>query len=145
MHPCCSKYLICSGEPPSVALEMDQAASFLISTSAVARRCTSGGMTFASMTAWICSRVPAVMFEIALHASLLMPFLGELSCTEHKGSWGKGGRGRAEVSTGVARIVGRGGGTGLSAQGDDAGVHGAVAAREEGRRWPIPCRAVRTG
>ena len=79
MHPCCSKYLICSGEPPSVALEMDQAASFLISTSAVARRCTSGGTTFASMTAWICSRVPAMMFEIAQHASLRMPFFCEWS------------------------------------------------------------------
>jgi hypothetical protein len=34
--------------------------------------------------------VPAMMFEIAQHASLRMPFLGELSCAEHKGLRGRG-------------------------------------------------------
>ena len=54
MHPCCTRYLICSGEPPDVAFEIDHAASFLMSNSAVARSWTSGGMMFASITAWIC-------------------------------------------------------------------------------------------
>lgn len=33
----------------------------------------------ASMTAWICSLFPAVMFEMVQQASLRMPFLDELS------------------------------------------------------------------
>eukprot|EP00966_Prymnesium_polylepis_P057039 1321195-Prymnesium_polylepis.1 len=55
---------------------MDQAASFLMSNSATCSRCINGGMMFASMTAWICSRVPAVMLEIVQHASFRMPFFG---------------------------------------------------------------------
>lgn len=39
----------------------------------------SGGMMFASMTAWICSLLPAVMLEMVQQASLRMPFLDELS------------------------------------------------------------------
>ena len=69
-------YLICSGEPPEVALDMDQAASFLMSNSATDSKCTRGGMMFASMTAWICSRVPAVMLEMVQQASLRIPFFG---------------------------------------------------------------------
>lgn len=38
-------------------------------------RATSGGMMAASMTAWICSFVPAVMFEMVQQASFLMLFL----------------------------------------------------------------------
>lgn len=34
---------------------------------------------FASMTAWICSLLPAVMLEMVQHASLRMPFFDELS------------------------------------------------------------------
>src|SRR6056297_2204841 len=79
MHPCVTRYLICSLEPPEVAFEMDHAASFLMSNSAVASSSTSGGTMFASMTDWICSRVPAVILEMVQHASLRMPFLGELS------------------------------------------------------------------
>mmetsp|Transcript_14385 Transcript_14385/g.35664 ORF Transcript_14385/g.35664 Transcript_14385/m.35664 type:complete len:234 (+) Transcript_14385:196-897(+) len=86
MHPCETRYLICSGEPPEVAFEIDHAASFLMSNSAVASRCTSGGMMLASITAWICSRVPAVMLEMVQHASLRMPFFGLLSSASSRGS-----------------------------------------------------------
>ena len=46
-----------------MAFEIDHAASFLMSNSAVASKWTSGGMMLDSMTCWICSRVPAVMLE----------------------------------------------------------------------------------
>mmetsp|Transcript_45701 Transcript_45701/g.148557 ORF Transcript_45701/g.148557 Transcript_45701/m.148557 type:complete len:377 (-) Transcript_45701:232-1362(-) len=85
MHPCVTRYLICSVEPPLVALEMDQAASFLMSNSAVASSSTRGGMMLDSMTAWICSRVPAVMLEMVQHASFRIPFLGELSSASSLG------------------------------------------------------------
>mmetsp|Transcript_5160 Transcript_5160/g.11211 ORF Transcript_5160/g.11211 Transcript_5160/m.11211 type:complete len:420 (-) Transcript_5160:345-1604(-) len=86
MQPCWTRYLICSGEPPEVAFEIDHAASFRMSNSAVASRCTSGGMMFASITDWICSRVPAVMLEMVQHASLRIPFLGELRRASSRGS-----------------------------------------------------------
>ena len=38
-------------------------------TPAVPSRCTSGGRMSASTTLWICSFVPAVMFEIVQQAS----------------------------------------------------------------------------
>mmetsp|Transcript_18048 Transcript_18048/g.46638 ORF Transcript_18048/g.46638 Transcript_18048/m.46638 type:complete len:268 (-) Transcript_18048:483-1286(-) len=65
---------------------MDQAASFLMSNSAVWSSCTNGGTTFASITAWICSRVPAVMFEMVQQASLRIPFLGDASSLSSLGS-----------------------------------------------------------
>merc|ERR1719247_2979303 len=71
-----TKNLICSGVPPDAALEMDHAASFLMSNSALFSKFTSGGMTFASTTDWIWSLFPAVMFEIVQQASFLIPFLG---------------------------------------------------------------------
>ena len=54
MQPWETRYLICSWVPPLVALEMAQAASFLMSNSAVAKRWMSGGMMPASTTVWIC-------------------------------------------------------------------------------------------
>ena len=46
----------------------------------------SGGMMFASMTAWICSLLPAVMLEMVQQASLRMPFFDELSRLSSHGS-----------------------------------------------------------
>lgn len=46
----------------------------LPSSPALASRLMSGGMMPASMTAWICSRVPAVMLLMVQHASFLMDF-----------------------------------------------------------------------
>ena len=50
MQPWATKKWICSGVPPEVAFEMAQAASFLISNSAVFRNLINGGMRLASMT-----------------------------------------------------------------------------------------------
>mmetsp|Transcript_2962 Transcript_2962/g.6941 ORF Transcript_2962/g.6941 Transcript_2962/m.6941 type:complete len:214 (-) Transcript_2962:1257-1898(-) len=75
MHPCWTRTLIWSWVPPDVALLIAQAASFLMSNSAVCSRCTSGPISPVSITAWICSLVPAVMLEIVQHASFLMLFL----------------------------------------------------------------------
>jgi hypothetical protein len=47
-------YLIWSCVPPEVAFEIAQAASFLMSNSAVCRRCTRGAIMFALITA--CNR-----------------------------------------------------------------------------------------
>jgi hypothetical protein len=44
-------YLIWSCVPPEVAFEIAQAASFLMSNSAVCRRCTKGPIMFALITA----------------------------------------------------------------------------------------------
>mmetsp|Transcript_20263 Transcript_20263/g.56183 ORF Transcript_20263/g.56183 Transcript_20263/m.56183 type:complete len:214 (+) Transcript_20263:353-994(+) len=75
MAPWSTRCLICSCVPPDVALLMAQAASFLMSNSAVCRRCTRGPMRPVSITAWIWSLVPAVMLEIVQQASFLMLFL----------------------------------------------------------------------
>ena len=46
------KYLICSGDPPEVALVMAQAASFLVLNSALPRMSIKTGKMFVSMTLW---------------------------------------------------------------------------------------------
>merc|ERR1719201_681036 len=86
MQACDTRNLICSGVPPDVALLMAHAASFLMSNSALFRRLTSGGMTFASTTDWIWSLLPAVMFEIVQQASFLMPFFGFPNSANKQGS-----------------------------------------------------------
>lgn len=45
--------LIWSLDPPEVALEIAQAASFLMSNSAFCNRCTKGRIIFASITAYL--------------------------------------------------------------------------------------------
>lgn len=57
-----------------------------MSNSALERSWMSGGMMFASMTAWICSLLPAVMLEMVQQASLRMPFLDELSRFSNHGN-----------------------------------------------------------
>jgi hypothetical protein len=52
---------LCGHLPPEVALLMAQAASFLMSNSASLSMATMGGMSSASITAWICSFVPAAL------------------------------------------------------------------------------------
>ena len=77
MLTCCdTRYWICSAVPPEVAFEIAQAASFLISKSAVASSWTSGGMRPQSITFWIWSLLPAVIFETVQHDSLRMLFFG---------------------------------------------------------------------
>lgn len=63
-------HLICSSDPPDVALLMAHAASLRVLNSPDTRMRRSGGMMFASSTAWIWLLFPAVMFEIVQHASL---------------------------------------------------------------------------
>mmetsp|Transcript_3205 Transcript_3205/g.9987 ORF Transcript_3205/g.9987 Transcript_3205/m.9987 type:complete len:237 (+) Transcript_3205:444-1154(+) len=72
MQPCATRNLIWSCVPPEVALLMAHAASFLMSNSLVLSSCTSGGMTLASITCWICCWLPAVMLEMVQQAPLLM-------------------------------------------------------------------------
>ncbi len=79
IHPWFTKYRICSGVPPEVALDMAHAASFLISNSAFANNWIRGGIVFASMTACICCLFPAVIFDIVQQASFRIPFFGLLS------------------------------------------------------------------
>jgi len=55
--------------PPDVALVIAQAASFLVLNSALCKMSIRTGKILASITAWICSRFPAVMFEIVQQAS----------------------------------------------------------------------------
>ena len=55
MQPAYTRYLICWGDPPLVALLMAQAVSFLMSNSAVLNKWTSGGMMLASITACTCN------------------------------------------------------------------------------------------
>lgn len=55
MQPASTRARICSAVPPEVALLMAQAASFLMSNSAVASRLTRGATRLASITACICS------------------------------------------------------------------------------------------
>mmetsp|Transcript_54587 Transcript_54587/g.95436 ORF Transcript_54587/g.95436 Transcript_54587/m.95436 type:complete len:208 (+) Transcript_54587:618-1241(+) len=74
--PWCTRYMICSGVPPEVALEAAQAASFWMSNSLDCRSSISLGNTLALITAWICSAVPAVILEMVQQASLRMFFLG---------------------------------------------------------------------
>lgn len=57
-----------------------------MSNSALESSWISGGMILASITAWICSLLPAVMFEIVQHASFLIPFFEELSRFSSQGS-----------------------------------------------------------
>uniref|UniRef100_A0A2P2M0R7 Uncharacterized protein n=1 Tax=Rhizophora mucronata TaxID=61149 RepID=A0A2P2M0R7_RHIMU len=75
MQPWFTRNRICSCDPPDVALERAQAASFLISNSACWRRCTRGRIILASITACICALFPAVTFEIVQQASFLILFL----------------------------------------------------------------------
>mmetsp|Transcript_3204 Transcript_3204/g.9980 ORF Transcript_3204/g.9980 Transcript_3204/m.9980 type:complete len:234 (+) Transcript_3204:444-1145(+) len=74
MQPCATRNLIWSCVPPEVALLMAHAASFLMSNSLVLSSCTSGGMTLASITCWICCWLPAVMLEMVQQASFLIDF-----------------------------------------------------------------------
>lgn len=97
-------YLICSLEPPEVALVMAHAASFLVRNSATCRILIRGGSRPASITIYkknlnvhlkttgfnilhvkathehtcICARFPAVILEIVQQASFLMDSLGLL-------------------------------------------------------------------
>lgn len=64
-----TKYLICSGVPLLVALVMDQAASLRVLNSSCRKMWIRTGKMLASMTAWICCRLPAVMFETVHDAS----------------------------------------------------------------------------
>mmetsp|Transcript_47672 Transcript_47672/g.132280 ORF Transcript_47672/g.132280 Transcript_47672/m.132280 type:complete len:264 (+) Transcript_47672:362-1153(+) len=73
IQPCSSaRVLICSGRAPEVAFAIAHAASLrtLGEPSPYLMLFTSGGMMLASITAWICSLLPAVMLEIVQHASL---------------------------------------------------------------------------
>mmetsp|Transcript_25938 Transcript_25938/g.71382 ORF Transcript_25938/g.71382 Transcript_25938/m.71382 type:complete len:218 (+) Transcript_25938:260-913(+) len=74
MQPHSTRYAICCGEPPDVALLIAHAASFLMSKSAVWRRLMTGGIRPVLMTSWIWSRVPAVTFEIVQQDSLRIDF-----------------------------------------------------------------------
>ena len=58
--------------PPDVALVIAQAASFRVLNSARDKMSIKTGKTLASMTAWICWRLPAVTLEIVQQASLRM-------------------------------------------------------------------------
>lgn len=62
------------------------AASFRMSNSALVRSWIRGGMMLFSMTAWICSLLPAVMLEMVQHASFRIPFLGDESSARRQGS-----------------------------------------------------------
>jgi hypothetical protein len=75
MQPYCTSCWIWLSSPPLVALLIAHAASRLISSSPCLSRCTMGSMQPDSMTALICSFVPAVTFEIVQHASFTMLFL----------------------------------------------------------------------
>src|SRR5258708_37323634 len=79
MRPWPTRYRICEGSssPPDVAFEIAQQASFFVLKSAFCRILISGGMMFASITAWICWGEPAVIFEMVQHASLRIGSLGE--------------------------------------------------------------------
>ena len=86
MQPWLTRYLICSGEPPDVALDTAHAASLRMSNSALASMEMSGGTMFESITALICSLLPAVMLEIVQHASLRMPFFADPSSASRHGN-----------------------------------------------------------
>ena len=58
--------------PPEVAFVIAQAASFRVLNSARDKMSIKTGKTLASMTAWICWRLPAVTLEIVQQASLRM-------------------------------------------------------------------------
>lgn len=64
-----TKYLICSAVPLLVALVIDQAASFRVLNSSFFNMWINTGNICASMTAWICWRFPAVIFDIVHDAS----------------------------------------------------------------------------
>mmetsp|Transcript_95410 Transcript_95410/g.199622 ORF Transcript_95410/g.199622 Transcript_95410/m.199622 type:complete len:202 (-) Transcript_95410:975-1580(-) len=74
MQPFSTKYSIWAGLPPAVALLKTQAASRLMSKSAVWRSSKTSGIRFALMTSWICALVPAVMFEMVQQDSFRMLF-----------------------------------------------------------------------
>lgn len=65
-----TKYLIWSAVPLLVALVMDHAASFRVLNSSFFRIWIRTGKMLASITAWICCRLPAVIFDIVHDASL---------------------------------------------------------------------------
>lgn len=64
-----TKYLICSAVPLLVALVIDHAASFRVLNSSFFSIWINTGNIRASMTAWICWRLPAVIFDIVHDAS----------------------------------------------------------------------------
>ena len=68
--------MICSSEPPEVALETAQAASFWISNSAVDKNRIKMGNISSLTTAWICAWLPAVIFERVQQASFRIARLG---------------------------------------------------------------------
>lgn len=72
-----TKYLICSAVPLLVALVIDQAASFRVLNSSFFKIWINNGNILASMTAWICCRFPAVMFDIVHEASFRIDSLSD--------------------------------------------------------------------
>jgi len=60
--------LICSAVPPEEAFVIAQAASLRVLNSAFDWISMRTGKMLASMTAWICWRLPAVMFEMVQQA-----------------------------------------------------------------------------
>lgn len=67
-----------------MAFVIAQAASFRVLKSAFDNRSIMLGKMLASMTAWICCRLPAAIFEMVQQASFRMVSFGELSsCRIH--------------------------------------------------------------
>lgn len=64
-----TKYFICSAVPLLVALVIDHAASFRVLNSSFFSMWIKTGNICASITAWICCRFPAVIFDIVQDAS----------------------------------------------------------------------------
>lgn len=64
-----TRYLICSAVPPLVAFVTAQAASLRVLNSAFCRISINTGKIPASITACICSLLPAAIFEMVQHAS----------------------------------------------------------------------------
>ena len=72
MALCPTRYFIWSGVPPTVKLDTAQAASFWVLNSPDPNTSISCGIKPASITAWTCSRDPAVMLERVHTASRTM-------------------------------------------------------------------------
>lgn len=72
-----TKYLICSAVPLLVALVIEQAASFRVLNSSFFNMWINTGNICASITAWICWRFPAVIFDIVHEASFRIDSFSE--------------------------------------------------------------------
>lgn len=81
-----TKYLICSAVPLLVAFVIAHAASFLVLKSAVWSMVIKTENILASITAWICCRLPAAIFDIVQQASFRTVAFPEFSNCSMQGN-----------------------------------------------------------